>query len=416
VTITFQQALEDLYGQERRRDALGLEGTRALLGALGNPERRFHAVHVAGTNGKGSVCAIVERALREAGVRTGLFTSPHLVDYRERIRVDGRWVEASWLEERLDHIRRLPEGIGRTFFEVTTALAFDWFARASVEWAVVEVGLGGRLDCTNVLEDALAVITPIDLDHTEVLGADLASIAREKAGIIRAGATAVSAPQLPEAERVLREVAAERGASLSFVAADGARAAAVDELPATLRGVHQRGNARLALAALVALRARGVEIPALAARSALARARWPGRLERSPREPRLWWDGAHNVAAIEVLAQSWLEDLALAPPASVVLALSRDKDAGAICSILSRRFRTTHVVATASRSSRALEPERVERAAKDVGLAASARPDVLTAVEHALSLAGKGSVLLTGSLFAVGEAMERFGGAPGEWL
>ena len=139
MSVRLQQELEALYGLERRKDKLGLEGTRALLGALGNPERRFRSVHVAGTNGKGTTSALIERVLRAAGLRTGLFTSPHLVDFRERIRVEGRWADGAWLEERLERIRTLPEGRDRTFFEVCTALAFDWFASNGVEWAVVEV-------------------------------------------------------------------------------------------------------------------------------------------------------------------------------------------------------------------------------------------------------------------------------------
>ena len=191
MTQRLQHALESLYGLERRRDKFGLEGTRALLAALGDPQRRFRSVHVAGTNGKGSVCAIIERVLREAGYRTGLFTSPHLVDFRERIRVTGRWADEAWLERALERIQALPAGQERTFFEVCTALAFGYFAAREVEWAVVEVGLGGRLDCTNVLAPEVSVITSIGLDHTEILGDTLEQIAAEKAGIVKPGVPVV---------------------------------------------------------------------------------------------------------------------------------------------------------------------------------------------------------------------------------
>src|SRR5262249_14608499 len=150
-------------------------------------QRRFRAIHVAGTNGKGSVCALVERVLRAAGHRTGLFTSPHLVDFRERMRVSGHWIDADRLERRLDHIRSLPESRDRTFFEVTTALGFDAFAADDIEWAVVEVGLGGRLDTTNVLCPEITAITRIGLDHTEILGDTIEAIANEKAGIVKTG-------------------------------------------------------------------------------------------------------------------------------------------------------------------------------------------------------------------------------------
>ena len=184
VTRTLQSALEQLYGLERRRDKLGLDGTRALLAALGHPERSFRAVHVAGTNGKGSTCALIERVLRESGLRTGLFTSPHLVDFRERIRVSGRWADEDALFRILERVESFPEGRDRTFFEVASALGFQYFAESRIEWGVIEVGLGGRLDTTNVLEPAVCVITSIGLDHTEILGDTIEKIAAEKAGIV----------------------------------------------------------------------------------------------------------------------------------------------------------------------------------------------------------------------------------------
>ncbi|MBI1799702.1 MAG: bifunctional folylpolyglutamate synthase/dihydrofolate synthase, partial [Candidatus Eisenbacteria bacterium] len=161
MSLDLQHELERLYGLERRKDRLGLDGTRGLLAALGDPQLRFRSIHVAGTNGKGSTCAVIERVLREAGYRTGLFTSPHLVDFRERIRVDGRWADSDRLGARLECIQGIHGAGDRTFFEVSTALAFDDFAAREVEWAVVEVGLGGRLDTTNVLRPELCVITPI---------------------------------------------------------------------------------------------------------------------------------------------------------------------------------------------------------------------------------------------------------------
>ena len=207
---SLQRRLETLYGLERRRDKLGLEGTRALLDALGQPERSFRSIHVAGTNGKGSVCALVERALREGGARTGLFTSPHLVDFRERIRVSGRWADEDWLEAALDRIEGLPEGRDRTFFEVSTALGFLDFAERGVEWAVVEVGLGGRLDSTNVLTPEVTVITSIGLDHTEILGTTLEAIAAEKAGIVKPGVPLVSAVTEAGPRAVIERIAGSR--------------------------------------------------------------------------------------------------------------------------------------------------------------------------------------------------------------
>ncbi|HEY3214936.1 MAG TPA: folylpolyglutamate synthase/dihydrofolate synthase family protein [Candidatus Eisenbacteria bacterium] len=435
MTTHLQQALEALYGLERHKDKLGLEGTRSLLGALGDPHRRFRSVHVAGTNGKGSVCALIERVLREAGHHTGLFTSPHLVDFRERIRVDGRWVDEAWLEGRLDHIRRLPEERERTFFEVCTALAFDYFAERDVEIAVVEVGLGGRLDCTNVITPEVTVITSVGFDHTEILGDTLERIAREKAGIIKPGVPLVTGVHgRGPARRVIEAVAAEQGAAMDATfyeqvveipAPDGrplfagTREFLVDspwgervELPRVRTQPSLRLNENLALSALGHLVRRGVAIPWAAVERGLARARWPGRLERSPGQARLWWDGAHNVSAAMKLRALWRDE---SRPGAIVLALSRDKDAEGFLRVLRWDFSGATIVTTRSRSERAMEPAAIAAQARAFGFETREASDVPTAVREALELAGEAPVLLTGSLFAVGEAMAALGGAPGEW-
>jgi dihydrofolate synthase/folylpolyglutamate synthase len=417
LSLDLQSALERLYGLERRKDKLGLDGERALMRALGEPQRRFRSVHVAGTNGKGSVCARIERVLRESGHRTGLFTSPHLVDFRERIRVNGRWADEARLAERLEHIQSLPEGANRTFFEVCTALAFDDFAARDVQWAVVEVGLGGRLDCTNVLEPEVCVITSIGLDHTEILGDTIEKIAAEKAGIVKPGVPVVLAPGLDAAAReVIERVAHQRGAEVVRAAppdasrADGASPASAAAFP----GEHQRANLSTSLAVLEVLERRGVAIPAAARRDGLERARWPGRFERCPAEPRLWWDGAHNLDGVRALIQTWRE-VHGEPPGAVVLALSRDKDAAAVMREIAAAWPRTRCVATRTRSERALEPAELARLAGNTGLAAESAPGVSEAIPRALSVATGERVLVTGSLFAVGEAMEALGGAPGEW-
>ena len=411
MSLRLQHALEELYGLERRRNRLDLVATTALLAALGNPERRFRSVHVAGTNGKGSVCALIERVLREAGLRTGLFTSPHLVDFRERIRVRGRWADEAWLEKTLDRIASLPEGKDCTFFEACTALAFEYFAAQEVEIAVVEVGLGGRLDCTNVITPEVCVITSIGLDHTELLGYTLEEIAAEKAGIVKPGVPVVVGPVPDPARAVIERIAAERGAPIVHV--PGATpGAAEDPAPEGIAGI----NRALAHAALAALAARGVTIPADAVTRGTAATRWPGRLGVSPREPRLWWDGAHNVDGMRHLVARWTHRDARTRPPVVVLALSNDKDAGAILAALREGFPDAILIATRSRSERARAPAELARLATEAGFTAEALPDVRTAVRRGLEAAGTGIVLLTGSLFAVGEAMEVWGGAPGEML
>jgi dihydrofolate synthase/folylpolyglutamate synthase len=412
VSLKLQHALETLYGLERRRDKLGLDGTRTLLSTLGEPQRAFRSVHVAGTNGKGSVCAMIERVLREAGLRTGIYTSPHLVDFRERIRVSGRWAEEGALEARLAAIQALPGADERTFFEVATALAFDHFARQRVEWAVVEVGLGGRLDSTNVLLPALTVITRVAMDHAEILGGRLTAIAAEKAGIIKPGVPVVTGAQTPEVMEVIRRTAAERGAPLIVARALPPRVPHAP--PARLLGPHQRENRRIAHAALEALRAQGVTIGARAVAHGLRAASWPGRLERCPHLPRLWWDGAHNPDAFAALIAAWRE-LGHRPPA-LVLALSRDKDAHAIARLLRDGFGPVPAFATCTRNARALPAADLAAALASGGLESSAHAGVAEAVRAALAHPARRRVLVTGSLFAVGEAMEAFGGAPGEWL
>jgi dihydrofolate synthase / folylpolyglutamate synthase len=434
LSLNLQHALERLYGLERRKDKLGLSGTRELLAALGDPQLAFRSIHVAGTNGKGSTCAVIERVLREAGVRTGLFTSPHLVDFRERIRVDGRWADEQRLGERLEFITGQAGSEERTFFEVCTALAFDDLAARAADWAVIEVGLGGRLDTTNVIEPELCVITPIGLDHTEILGDTIEQIAAEKAGILKLGVPVVLSRAMDERARaVIVRIAAERGAKVLDPAVRvSAREATIApgvprqalsvesdrwgqiEAETPLLGRHQLANIGTALAALSAL---PLEISAGAIRSALERVRWPGRLEACAAEPRLWWDGAHNAQGLAALIETWQPPPFEAPPERIVLALSRDKDAGAMLREIANAWPGAKLIATRSRNERALDARALADAAADCGLSSSVVPDVAGACRAALGANGAhGRVLVTGSLFAVGEAMEAMGGAPGEQM
>jgi dihydrofolate synthase / folylpolyglutamate synthase len=430
VSSKLQHALEELYGLERRKDKLGLDGTRELLAALGNPERRFRSVHVAGTNGKGSVCAIIERVLREAGHRTGLFTSPHLVDFRERIRVNGRWADEAWLEQALARIQALPEGQNRTFFEVVTALGFLYFAEQGVEWAVVEVGLGGRLDTTNVLVPEVCAITSIGMDHTEILGDTIEQIAAEKAGIAKPGVPLVLAELEPAARNAIERVATTVDAPIppflgrfvfgpirDIVLENGSfHDTRWGSIPYTPDSLVYRfpGNALVAVHALSVLCESGVAIPASAITKGLAAARWPGRFEPCPTRSRLWWDGAHNLPAFrELLVNVFLHRVR----PDLVLAFARDKDAEAILDLLREHLPEVRLFMTRTRSERARDPDELAALARARGFEVATAPDVPMAVERALGPDRQGGfVLLTGSLFAVGEAMEAFGGAPGEQL
>ncbi len=439
MTSTLQRQLEELWGLERRHVKPGLEGTRAMLAALGDPQARFRSVHVAGTNGKGSVSALVERVLRAAGVRTGLFTSPHLVDFRERLRVSGQWPAERVLAERLEALAGMAAFAGGTFFEVATALGFDWFARNDVQWGVIEVGLGGRLDSTNVIQPRVCAITSIGLDHAEILGTTHAAIAAEKAGIFKAGVPAVSGVEHDGAATVIAHAARDAGAPL-HQARDLVEVKAAQygpwgtrltvecepwgkfQLQTPLRGGHQRENARVALAVLSLLaRAGDIRVPLTAVRAGFSEVVWPGRLEPSPAVRRLWWDGAHNLESVRRMAQAWREDMAMAPPVAIVFAAAIDKDARGMLQRLGAFAPDARLVLTRTRSERAMPVEQLAGHATALGLGHDTAPSVREALvpwlDHDAGGRGRatGRVLVCGSLIAVGEAMEAFGGAPGEW-
>jgi len=271
-----------------------LERMRRLLSALGNPERAFLSLHIAGTKGKGSTAHLAEAILREAGYRTGLYTSPHLVDLRERIRLDGRPIPEAHFARVMARMEPELRRLRPTYFETMTAAAFVYFADRKVDYAVVEVGLGGRLDATNVITPAACAVTTIDFDHMDKLGHTLEAIAGEKAGILKPGVPAVSSPQAPAARRVLEargpiafprfRVLSSRGFVLKFTA-EGRRW----QLP--VLGEHQAANAATALA-LVARS--GAAVPPEAVRRAFRKIRLPGRIERVGRRPTVIVDAAHN--------------------------------------------------------------------------------------------------------------------------
>ena len=421
----YREAIERLFGRERgNKGPFGLEGTRALLEDLGHPEREFQAIHVAGTNGKGSTSALIERILRGGGARTGLFTSPHLVDFRERIRIEGCAADATLIARNFERIAASPSSPGRTFFEATFALGMLTFADEKVGIAVLETGLGGRLDSTNVVTPVLSVITPIGLDHTELLGETIEAVAFEKAGIIKPGVPVVVAPQDPRARTVIERRAREVAAPLLPVETL-VRVAQVHRIDRTgseftlevhgmgpvraglsLLGRHQIANAATAVAAAITYQP-GLGHEALA--EGLLRARWPGRLEAAPAEPRLFWDGAHNPDGARALRAAWREALGDAP-AALVLGLAEDKDAGAILAALAGPWR--RVCAVAARSPRARSANEVARLVAQAwpGIPVSVDVNVAAGVERALASLEPGEcALVTGSLFVVGEAMTSVG-------
>lgn len=392
--MTHPEALAWLYATQLHGIKPGLAPMRRLLGALGVHGRGQKFLHVAGTNGKGSVCAMVDAICRARGLRSGLFTSPHLVTFRERIRVDGAMISEDEVAAGLTRIREIVAGWEPhpTFFELTTALALDHFQRRDVEVVALETGMGGRLDATNVVTPAVSVFTPIDLDHRAWLGETLAEIAAEKAGIIKPGAPAVSAPQPPEAARVLRAAG-----PVQFIEAPLAGA------PIALAGSHQRLNAALAVAAV---RAAGIAVTDSEAAEGLRQVEWPGRFQRIGCNPELVLDGAHNPAAAARLAATWREEFGAEQPA-LVLGVLRDKDVRAICGALAEL--PTAVFTVPVGSPRSCAPEELAAAWK---LESQAECAAAPSLASAIAAAGKRAprVLVTGSLFLVGEALALLSG------
>lgn len=380
--------------------------------------RQPKIIHVAGTNGKGSVCAMIDSVLRAQGYRTGLFTSPHLVTFRERIRVNGEMISDEAVARGLTNIRGLAADWEPhpTFFEIVTALALQHFGDTHCEFVVLETGLGGRLDATNATRPVVSVLTPIGFDHQEWLGDTLGQIAAEKAGIIKANTPVVSAPQLADAEQVIRARARECHAPLTFVKANAEHSVA-------LAGAHQRRNAALAIAAL---RRAQIEIADDAIARGLASVEWPARFQRWDEGTII--DGAHNPAGAEVLAQTWRSQFG-DERATIILAILADKDADGICRALAPV--AARVLFPKIRSERAMAPQelreiwlaietspgraplRVNRASRSPG-APSISTDLQETFSSALSTARTHArkILITGSLHFAGEALAELRGEP----
>jgi dihydrofolate synthase / folylpolyglutamate synthase len=408
--VTYPDSVRFLYalGNEIKSAKLGLERIRAVLEALGNPERAFRVVHVAGTNGKGSTCAMIEAGLRAekgaANVPTGLFTSPHLIEPTERIQVDGIPVSPADFERAFNIVHETAEKLDLdchpTYFETVTAMAFWLFREKHVQTAVIEVGLGGRLDSTNVVQPILTVITPIDFDHEAYLGHTIEAIAGEKAGILKPGVPAVFARQRPEALAVLLARAEQLQVPVtraeSFEIRDlhiDARGSRFSGLVCPLAGEHQVDNA---VTAALVLRVLGVSP------DGIKDARWPGRIEHVSPNPDIILDGAHNPAGARALAR-YLERFYRTRRIWLVYGAMRDKAIEEVAGILFPM--ATELVLTAPDTSRALRPEALAEFAGRGHI----QPNVEAAIEYARAHAGDEDVIvITGSLFLVGEARKLF--------
>lgn len=428
--------LEGFVNYERRPDlpynsrALNLDRVHRLLDALGRPQARFPAVHIAGTNGKGSVAALLESALRAAGYRTGLYTSPHLVCFRERIRLDGALIPEPLLLEGVGLLREAVEsidwkGLGRpTFFEAYTALGFWAFARAGVEVAVVEVGMGGRLDATRACEPLVSVITRIGYDHMDKLGHTLDLIAREKAGIAKRGVPVVVAPQEEEAMAAIREACGRAGAPLVEVPSDAFRLLSATlgrteielDLPALprrlatrLAGDFQGENLAVSAVACAVLRGRGLCIPDGALVRGFEEAVWPGRIQVVPGSPVVILDGGHNPSATGPVA-GFLTKVLGDRRVVLVLSISANKDIRRAAAPLLAL--ASEVVFTRSSVPRAADPRALREALADIAPTSRVVEEPAAALDAALKAAGpEGVVLVAGSFFLVGDLIRLLPGA-----
>jgi dihydrofolate synthase/folylpolyglutamate synthase len=446
---TYQQALDYLYSfidyslqrtYQYSDRTFDLGRVHELLALLGDPHKKYAVIHVAGTKGKGSVSAMADSILRAAGYRAGFYSSPHLIDFCERIRMGGNPIAHEQLAELVDAVRPAVAKVpGLTTFEITTAAAFLYFAQEKADAVVAEVGLGGRLDATNVVIPQVAVITSLSYDHTHLLGNTLAEIAREKAGIIKPGIPVVSSPQEGEAMRVLLDVSRERNAPLILVGRDwhfaprshdldgqsfflwsAREQARMDEMlgqggepqwipmryEIPLLGYHQVINAVTAVAALYSLRERGWKIPVEVIEQGLRSVRWEGRFQVLSRSPLVIVDSAHNRDSARRLRTA-LDDYVPGRRVVLLFGASDDKDIAGMLDELSPRLR--RVIATRSTHPRAADPEKIAALARERGCPAEVCADPAQALERGLLLAGPEDVFLAaGSLFVAGAILDEW--------
>jgi dihydrofolate synthase/folylpolyglutamate synthase len=406
--VTYPEAIHYLYGLRLFGAKFGLENTRKLATLASNPETRLRFIHVAGTNGKGSTCAMLESIYRTAGLRVGLFTSPHLVSFRERIQVGREMISEADVVRLVEKYKTIsaafPKEHHPTFFEVLTLMALDFFAENRCDLVIWETGLGGRLDATNIVTPLASVITNIGFDHQQWLGDTLAKIALEKAGIIKPGLPVATATDEPDALAVIKKVAAEKNAPLTIVGKNAA-----DHHPRLpLSGEHQQRNAALALATVAILQA---QIPVSEAQinEGLKSVQWPGRMQLMAKDGKEFLlDGAHNVAGAKVLREA-METSFHPDKSTLVLGILGDKDWQPICEILAPLAQTILAVPVAS--NRTADAKELARACREAN--PSAAVFICDSLKEALQQAPAVTlVIVTGSLYLVGEALELLGYFP----
>jgi len=411
--VTYSKAVQFLYGLRLFGAKFGLKNTFKLAGLAGNPQNRLRFIHVAGTNGKGSTCAMLESIYRAAGLRVGLFTSPHLVSFRERIQVNRQLVSEAdvvrLVEQMQPWFRTFPADHHPTFFEVVTVMALNFFAEQNCDLVVWETGLGGRLDATNIVTPLASVITNVQFDHQQWLGDALGKIAFEKAGIIKPGVPVITSAEEPEALAAIEKTAREKNAPLIKVRTGSRESDETLALP--LPGEHQRSNAALASATVQALQNQ-IEVGGAFVRAGLESVNWPGRLQlvKRPSGQRILLDGAHNVAGAEALREA-LEKVFTAAKRTLILGVLQDKDWRHICDILAPL--AARIVAVRVSSERTADANELAAACHMAN--ASAEVTAVDSMAGALEKsADEEFVVVAGSLYLVGEALEILGLSPGK--
>ncbi|MDO9555899.1 MAG: folylpolyglutamate synthase/dihydrofolate synthase family protein [Atribacterota bacterium] len=429
---TYTEALDYIYDLTKYGIKLGLENIKYLLFLLGDPHKKLKIIHVAGTNGKGSTASLISSILQSDGYKVGLYTSPHLVDFTERIEINHKPINKKKVSELLERIKpsidkvaNTPSYSHPTFFEVVTSLAFLYFYKEEVDFLVLEVGLGGRLDATNVCEPLISVITHVDYDHMDKLGNSLEEIAREKGGIIKPGGIVISSKQYEEVYNEIKKIADEKNSIIYSVGKEinykivksDIKGVIFDlkginhnykNLHTPLLGRHQADNSATAITAIEALKIRGVNITEKAIRVGLKKVKWTGRLEIIQNNPTLVLDGAHNPNGVKIVKQA-LEEIFSYHRLILVLAIFADKDYKKMIQILAPN--ADLIITTKAKNLRAASPQIIAKeAAQYIGQdKIIVTEDIPQAINCALSNSKEDDLIcITGSLYTVGEAKQYF--------